>query len=340
MKDGIIYAPNVHSGGGLVLLKALIENWTEASPTIAVLDARARAYLNVPDNWRVYWCKPQLLSRMVAQNQVARLATSETRSLFFHGMPPVRRIKGKVIVFQQNRNYLGLNALSEYPFRTALRLALERFISFRFRHRVDHYIVQTNAMRDALQLWYGRTTKGLNIIILPFYEPIILQSSPKKWDFVYVADGVAHKNHVHLIEAWKILAVQGLFPTLVLTLGPRDKVLWNRLSKVITAYTLKIENLGAMTRDEIAQLYGASKALIFPSESESFGLPLIEAKQAGIAVLASELDFVRDVCIPDETFDPHSPVSIARAVKRFLGIKEHPVPLLTAAEFCRQLDQI
>jgi hypothetical protein len=49
--------------------------------------------------------------------------------------------------------------------------------------------------------------------------------------------------------------------------------------------------------------------------------------------LASELDFVRDVIEPVETFDPDSPTSIARAVKRFLGKVDPPIPIGSAKEF-------
>jgi glycosyltransferase involved in cell wall biosynthesis len=66
---------------------------------------------------------------------------------------------------------------------------------------------------------------------------------------------------------------------------------------------------------------------------ESFGLPLIEARQAGLPILASELDYVRDVVDPEQTFDPDSPMSIARAVKRFLGVEVTPIPLLSASQF-------
>ena len=66
--------------------------------------------------------------------------------------------------------------------------------------------------------------------------------------------------------------------------------------------------------------YKVSGALIFPSLRESFGLPLVEATKLKVPILASELDFVYDVCQPAETFDPKSPRSIARAVKRFKNI--------------------
>jgi glycosyltransferase involved in cell wall biosynthesis len=96
---------------------------------------------------------------------------------------------------------------------------------------------------------------------------------------------------------------------------------------------LKIYNVGVLSHDDVLLLYKKSGALIFPSKLESLGLPLIEARRAGLAILASELDYVRDVLDPDEVFDPDSPVSIARAVKRFLGIEQPPLPLVSAKQF-------
>jgi len=66
---------------------------------------------------------------------------------------------------------------------------------------------------------------------------------------------------------------------------------------------------------------------------DRLGIPLIEARDAGLAIIASELDYVRDIVDPEVTFDPASPLSIARAVKRFLGEKEETLHLLSAKGF-------
>ena len=49
--------------------------------------------------------------------------------------------------------------------------------------------------------------------------------------------------------------------------------------------------------------------------------------------LASELDYVRDVLDPEQTFDLNSDISVARAVKRYLGIAEEPLPFQDATGF-------
>ena len=84
-------------------------------------------------------------------------------------------------------------------------------------------------------------------------------------------------------------------------------------------------------------LYKNSRALIYPSTLESFGLPLLEAATCGLPVLASELDYVRDIVSPAVTFDAGSAVSIARAVRRFLGCPESPMPVMTASGFLERI---
>ena len=66
------------------------------------------------------------------------------------------------------------------------------------------------------------------------------------------------------------------------------------------------------------------EAVIYPSYCESFGIPLIEAQKSKTPIISSELDYVRDVCVPVETFDPNSPKSISNAVLRYLDMDKLP----------------
>jgi glycosyltransferase involved in cell wall biosynthesis len=339
----VLYAPNVHSGGGFVLLRALLASWPESMPLTVFLDIRASEQFDLPKGARVHWVISNASSRLNAEFRLSRIACSTDAVLCFNGLPPLLPIAAHVVVFQQNRNYLGLNALNQFALKTRVRLTFERFVSWVFRHRVKVYIVQTPSMQRAVSQWYGaRALSDVPVVrILPFVDAIPNPSERNGmlpiWDFVYVADGEAHKNHRVLLAAWKLLAQDGLHPSLALTLSPRDAALKRELEALAAEAGLRIKDLGQMSHEKVLALYATAKAMIFPSTSESFGLPLIEATHMGLPILASELDYVRDVCNPVQTFDPTSPVSIARAVKRFLAVSEPALQLRSPQEFWREL---
>ena len=192
-------------------------------------------------------------------------------------------------------------------------------------------------MAQHLRNWFG--SGAVDVRVLPF---ILAHSNAEPnpnvaAEFLYVADGEAHKNHETLLKAWQILADQGLRPSLALTLAPRDARLRQEIALATKNHGLNISDLGLLPHAQVLSLYGSARALIFPSLSESFGLPLVEARRAGLPIIASELDFVRDVCAPVETFDPKSAVSIARAVRRFLGVPEAPLDPGSPADFLQAL---
>lgn len=314
-------------------------------PLTAFLDSRAQNLLSLSSDVKVVWVDARAESRLSAELCLRKRTGIGDTVFCFHGLPPLLLNNGNVVVFLQNRLYLGRINWSGYSLRTRLRLTFERFVSRTFRHRVAEYIVQTPSMRRAVLQWHGATATASNappaVRMLPFvdalHNPPRLPEAVPAWDFVYVADGEAHKNHRVLLEAWRLLAQDGLWPSLAMTLSPRDKVLKLELEAVALQAKLRVQDLGQMPHQDVLHLYGAAKALIFPSTSESFGLPLIEAAHLGLPILAPELDYVRDVCVPAQTFDPASPVSIARAVKRFLDVPEAPLRLRTPHEFWQEL---
>lgn len=343
----VLYAPNVHTGGGFVLLRALLAAWSDAVPLTAFLDVRARDHLVLPTNATVSWVTASIGSRLGAEFKLHSAARVNPNRivLCFHGLPPLFGSTSKVVVFLQNRLYLDSKLSSHYRWKTRLRLTFERFVSYAFRRHVSQYIVQTPAMQRSVLQWLTPLGRGHlpDVKVMPFVDALPAISSTTnvvpQWDFVYVADGEAHKNHQVLLAAWQLLAQEGLHPSLALTLGPRDQALTRQIETTCKSAGLRIINLGQMPREDVLALYVSARAMIFPSISESFGLPLVEAAHLGLPVLAAELDFVRDVCVPAQTFDPVSPVSVARAVKRFMGQPEVSLTLRTPAEFWSTLLQ-
>lgn len=338
------HAPNVHQGGGKSLLLALLTAIPNNIVASYQLDKRLSLPADFPSNRHTRFIPPTLLHRFFAEWWLAKNAKAHDIVLCFGNLPPLFKTSAHVVVFVQNRYLIDDVVLTGFSYKTKLRLTLERlWLRFRLRN-ASEFVVQTPSMKSLLEVH----TKGMaSICVLPFMankNNYIRETASQKIavgktaDFVYVASGEPHKNHRQLIEAWCLLAQEKLLPSLKLTLDKKsfpELCAW--IERKITHHQLNIENLGSLQQTQIKQLYASSGALIYPSTFESFGLPLIEASQSGLPVLASELDFVRDVLDPVQTFNPESAVSIAKAVKRFLGIKELPLPLLDAGGFITKI---
>ncbi|TRW92194.1 glycosyltransferase [Candidatus Methylobacter oryzae] len=341
-----IHATNVHQGGGRSLLEALLQAIHGKAEFVLFLDQRMPIPENGLHDAQIKRIKPSILQRWRAEKELSVTVAAGDTVLCFGNLPPLFRLPGRTVVFVQNRYLIDDVKLSGFPLRVRLRLAIERLWLDKKMSNVSEFVVQTPTMKRLLEF---KTQGSVPVRVLPFAagsdgDASNMQSLPAqtklmpKYDFIYIASGEPHKNHRRLIEAWRLLAEDGVFPSLCLTLDrSRFAELYTEIEVMRQRYGLKIINAGEFSHERIFALYGNAGALIYPSTFESFGLPLIEARQAGLAVLAAELDYVRDVLAPEQTFDPYSPISIARAVKRHLGVADRPLQILDAASFLDRL---
>ena len=344
MKTGKLYihATNVHQGGGKALLWSIIKSMPDAGSTVLVLDSRMALPSDMPDDVLVKRKRvpPSILRRLSVELWLSRNVQPQDVVLCFGNLPPLFRLRGRAVVFVQNRYLIDATSLGAFPLKVRLRLVLERWWLTTRMSNANEFIVQTPTMKRLMD----KMARGMvPVRMLPFVSepkgyvrgatPVQAQKK-NEYDFIYVASGEPHKNHQRLLEAWCLLAGEGLSPTLCLTLSKdRFAALCDEIEMLRKRHGIEITNAGELSHTEALALYGKAGALIFPSTFESFGLPLIEARQAGLPVLASELDYVRDVLDPEQSFDPESSVSIARAVKRFMGREEQALPVLDAQQF-------
>lgn len=337
----IIHAPNIHQGGGKTLLTELLTNVGSSSEVICILDQRLiEKLINPPMN--SLSVNPSIANRFSAEIKLRQITKPGDDVICFANLPPLFSNRGNVFVFLQNRYLFGVHDFSGFPVGARLRLAIER-VWFRYRMRSGYQIiVQSLSMQRDLRL-----SLGLDSLVLPFLPEAVscrvtsnIEDKATMFDFVYVSSAEPHKNHENLLNAWVILAEQGIRPSLALTVS-RDTAahVANLIDQKKDKHGLKITNFGTLTPGDVLKLYSNSSALIFPSKLESFGLPLLEAGQLGLPILASELDYVRDVIDPVQTFDPHSPTSIARAVLRHLKLHLPKTETVDAKEFLARVQQ-
>jgi glycosyltransferase involved in cell wall biosynthesis len=339
-----IHATNVHQGGGRALLAPLLEALPDSPEICALLDNRMQTPYGMRKSIRIKRVQPTVVGRLRAEQWLANNVKPGDLAICFGNLPPLFKLRGRTVVFLQNRYLTDDMCLKEFPPIIRARIVMERlWVSSRVAN-VDEFVVQTPTMKRLLET---KIKSSVLIRILPFIaDPsgysrrTMLEGKLKKngSEFLYVSSGEPHKNHLKILDAWRLLAEEGIFPSLRLTLDEvRFQSLCREIGQIRERYGLKVTNMGLLSHGDVLALYVKVDALIFPSNFESFGLPLIEARQAGLPILAAELDYVRDVLDPEQSFNPESPISIARAVKRFIGIDEVSLPLLDAKGFFEQI---
>lgn len=116
--------------------------------------------------------------------------------------------------------------------------------------------------------------------------------------FLCIATVEPRKNHRLLLDLWQDFAARmgPVTPRLVLVgqTGPMTGDLLAPLAEV-PGLAAHVEHRPACTDEELAVLIHRARALLMPSLAEGFGLPVVEALQAGTPVIASDLPVFREI---------------------------------------------
>lgn len=343
----LLSAFGIHTGGGLVLLNALIKG-LNGSLKAASLDLRCNLDTSlVSSDVRIEYVRRSFAARLFALSRLGRMTLHGDTLLCFNSLPPLMRSKGRVIVFVHAPHFVGAHRGIRYSLLTTLRIKIERLWYKLGIGNCDEIWVQTVSMQKAMSSQHPLAVikvKPLvddDLAVRLSMPSAVVQRHPvdaAQFTFFYPADAVGHKNHENLLKAWEILAEEKRKPKLLLTLQPSEMEQLKKRAKLSSDMAISLISLGWLPRGDVLKQIKKSSALIFPSRAETFGLPMLEARVLGVPVIASERDFVRDVCRPLQTFDPDSPRSIAMAVIRFMdGECSLAAEYYSAKQFARDI---
>jgi hypothetical protein len=201
--------------------------------------------------------------------------------------------------------------------REALKYRIARRL-FRWNQgRVSAFIVQSEAMRLALEKSYPEIAGRVHVILQPVPRWLEAhrgcRSKRASHDgaglrLFYPAANYPHKNHALLgrigaaeAAAWP---VESLTLTLPPAANPNRGLSWLRC-------------VGLLDAEQVVSAYKGADALLFLSLTESYGFPLVEAMWVGIPILCPDLPYARALCGEGAIyFDPSDPSSLKSAVVR------------------------
>lgn len=304
----------VNNGGAKVLLDYLVNSLSakcESENIYFLFDERCKGEFSFVKN--KFFLKNSLTHRLFFfyKNK------GKFDKVFSFGNVPIFFGKGfgkKILYFHQK-----LFLLDELKGLFYLKSKIVYFL----RKNVDIWVVQNQDMKNSLINKYSINED--NVKIIPFYPDIkndisIQNKKQIENNFIYASSGAEHKNHVRLIEAFCLSYDKNKKGKLYLTIDSN----FNYLSKIIEEKTrlgYPIINLGYQDRSNLLEYYASSQFCIYPSLAESFGLGLIEAIECGCSVIASDLDYVHNICIPTATFNPYSVIEIFEKIDDALNGK-------------------
>jgi len=291
---------NINSGGGQVLLDAVIKNKDFGEVTKLFIDERSKSKY---EGIEVHKIKPSLWSRYAAEYELQKYCRSNPNQqvLFFGNLPPVFKISANCSLFLQNAYLLKTINLPK-PIKQKIRYIYERAIFYTFtKKRINEVFVQTKWMKENLKTAY----KGL-ISVKKVY-PIL----PKTPDF---------KQE---IKDPKILVITGPEPhkNLNKLKEALETIRENITIRVVTSSPIHLKNprinlevIQSASRVEIFELYNSSTHLVALSDFESFCLPLYEAKHFKLKIIAPIKGYITKEVYPDYIIENILPIEIAKTL--------------------------
>jgi glycosyltransferase involved in cell wall biosynthesis len=175
--------------------------------------------------------------------------------------------------------------------RMLLQTMLERS-ALREAYRV--VVISEQTKRELVQ-YYGVRPEDIYVLY-----PAIAQRSPTTTgnpigtDFVlYPANSWPHKRHRFLIEA--VREINAKRPRTPITLILTGYVYPGARQLLDLCDGTHIRHLGYVSRATLESLLAHCRFLVFPSEYEGFGIPLVEAMTFGKRILASDIPIFQEI---------------------------------------------
>lgn len=214
-----------------------------------------------------------------------------------------------------------------------LRMLGYKLIMWQSHRMAEKIIVPTDYVRDALAKFHLSTNRKI-VVTLEASEPVLPgkavapEGVPEKF-ILYVGSCFPHKNLRRLVQAMD--QVNAKFPDVKLVHAGKLEFYGKRLRRWVKnqGKADQVRFLGFVSDEELKWLYQNAEAYVFPSLSEGFGLPSLEAMVHGCPVVSSNA-----TCLPEvngdaaEYFDPLNIEEMASAINKVLGSEKRRKELI------------
>jgi len=200
--------------------------------------------------------------------------------------------------------------LSNSPLKTKFQEYLKRAGFYLTLLNISHLVVESDYVADCLKETWGSHLKTKNIQVIPnpiskdigklseieFETNLAVRSNAiaQEVKILFVSRFYPHKNHAFLIDLSKALSKHSIKHQILVTVSEEIPEAESFL-KEISDQNLPIKNLGEINQTELQVFYQSSHLFIFPSKSETFGIPMIEAMAYGLPLVLPSLGYAKAI---------------------------------------------
>ncbi len=230
---------------------------------------------------------------------------------------------GNVVTTMHDLTMTWENNPSRNPIVHKIKQQVYRWVNKRVAHKSKMIITPSEYTKEDVARFAHINSRKITVTY-EAAEPIKEKSEPiqeleNRQFIMYIGRPMPHKNLERLIEAFTLLRQQ--FPALQLVLAGKLDANYKQIQKNVEKQQIKNVIFTDFISDgQLRWLYENTSAYIFPSLSEGFGLPGLEAMVAGAPVVSSNA-----TCLPEiyqdgaEYFDPLSTQDITKAIGKVLN---------------------
>ncbi|WP_275546422.1 MULTISPECIES: glycosyltransferase family 4 protein [unclassified Pseudomonas] len=189
--------------------------------------------------------------------------------------------------------------------------------------QVDAELQNRLGPAEAAQRWHGYFHLGseldLNRPAAVLHKNVRRMFEQQVPVYLMVSTVEPRKNHAYLLDAFELLWADGADVCLCIIgkIGWKCEALIERIKRH-PQYGKRLFMFNDVNDKSLEFAYSNARALVFPSHAEGFGLPLVEAMQRGLPVMASDIPVFREVGQDFMAyFDLHDPASLVERIKAF-----------------------
>ena len=165
----------------------------------------------------------------------------------------------------------------------------------------------------------------------------ITRTIKEKTTFLMVGTIEPRKGHSQVLEAFEELWMEGVDVNLIIV-GKKGWMVEEFIEKFTSHPELnnRLTYLEAISDEELCNIYISSDCLIAASQAEGFGLPLIEAAQYNLPIIARDISVFREVASTNAYYfkDTKDSKELALSIKNWLKLyKENSHPLSSKMQY-------